>query len=444
MANLSLRILEPDKPPREVKASAGMSLGRHPDNSCVLSDLSVGSHHARVVEDGGILSLEDLGSSNGTRVKGAKQIPKGERVRLASGLVLRLGKTTIEVLGPPAAAPPPAAGGDDPATVGGGDESDTVHEPSPPPVEEEIKEEEEEDSPTELGGTPPPASSPSPAPAPAAARRAESPPAPKKPSEVSKAPAAARPEPKSVPPPPLEEYEGTIPVDRAEYDPAAEAALFRVANPRLVIAAEALHETVFVSATPFVIGRGEKCQHQVKDRGVSEEHLKITFTSGRFFVRDMKSTNHTFLNEKMLEPGSPLEIEPNDRLRFGPIDALWVTNIDAKGNAVPAQAYEMAAQNLLRAKKITAAQKERAMAEARADAKNGRHVGELLLLTGVVSVEDWIAASRGGAQRPEPGAMARMGMGGASSTSRMTLFQVLIVIILLMIVAVLAKLAGFI
>ena len=65
----------------------GLTVGRRTDNGLVLSDASVSGRHARFVVMGGTVVLEDLGSTNGTRVEG-KRI---DSVRLAPGDQLRLG-----------------------------------------------------------------------------------------------------------------------------------------------------------------------------------------------------------------------------------------------------------------------------------------------------------------------------------------------------------------
>jgi pSer/pThr/pTyr-binding forkhead associated (FHA) protein len=45
-------------------------LGRAPDNTIRVDDVTVSSHHARIVFRSGQWILEDLGSRNGTRVNG--------------------------------------------------------------------------------------------------------------------------------------------------------------------------------------------------------------------------------------------------------------------------------------------------------------------------------------------------------------------------------------
>lgn len=71
------------------------SMGRAPDNSIVISDQFISSHHARIYKDKkGEWILEDLGSTNGTYLD-EKQIVGP--VTIESGQVIRLGATSFEL-----------------------------------------------------------------------------------------------------------------------------------------------------------------------------------------------------------------------------------------------------------------------------------------------------------------------------------------------------------
>lgn len=63
------------------------TVGRHETNKLVLSDLSVSTYHCVIGRKGGIFTIRDLGSTNGTRVNG--ELIKEQR--LASGNLLRIG-----------------------------------------------------------------------------------------------------------------------------------------------------------------------------------------------------------------------------------------------------------------------------------------------------------------------------------------------------------------
>ena len=68
-----------------------VSIGRIVDNMIQVEDPSVSSHHAQLVfAEGGDYVLQDLGSTNGTRLNG-KQIKEGEQHKLQNGDKVRFG-----------------------------------------------------------------------------------------------------------------------------------------------------------------------------------------------------------------------------------------------------------------------------------------------------------------------------------------------------------------
>ena len=76
---------------------AGVTVGRNPAGSShVVADPSVSREHARFYMDGGVLYVEDLGSTNGTTLNGRALVP-GERVRVGGGEELMLGSVTFRI-----------------------------------------------------------------------------------------------------------------------------------------------------------------------------------------------------------------------------------------------------------------------------------------------------------------------------------------------------------
>jgi pSer/pThr/pTyr-binding forkhead associated (FHA) protein len=79
---------------RTVRLPAGngaATVGRQPSNDLVLSDAAVSSNHARLNVDGGVLTVVDLNSTNGTFVNGQRLTPQvpaplrtGDRVKFAA------------------------------------------------------------------------------------------------------------------------------------------------------------------------------------------------------------------------------------------------------------------------------------------------------------------------------------------------------------------------
>jgi len=78
-----------------VNAPQGLVVGRQQASSdLVLSDASVSRSHARFKLTGGTLSVEDLGSANGTRVDG-QQVGEGKTVKLSDSAVVEFGDVKV-------------------------------------------------------------------------------------------------------------------------------------------------------------------------------------------------------------------------------------------------------------------------------------------------------------------------------------------------------------
>lgn len=76
-------------------APQGLVVGRQQSSSdLVLSDASVSRSHARLKMKGGALSIEDLGSANGTRVDG-KSVAEGTSVSLSDKAVVEFGDVKV-------------------------------------------------------------------------------------------------------------------------------------------------------------------------------------------------------------------------------------------------------------------------------------------------------------------------------------------------------------
>ncbi|MCA9588259.1 MAG: sigma 54-interacting transcriptional regulator [Myxococcales bacterium] len=84
--------------------SGKITLGRGETCEVRVDDASVSREHARLSVDGRRLTLEDLGSSNGTRVAG-RRLGQGERASVDVDVVFELGAVAVVVRGAAPAAP---------------------------------------------------------------------------------------------------------------------------------------------------------------------------------------------------------------------------------------------------------------------------------------------------------------------------------------------------
>lgn len=93
---LGLEFIEPvDREGERVDVDVAVTIGRNVDCDLSLNDSFLSSRHARVVNDGGELSIEDLGSTNGTYVN--QELVRG-RVQLVRGDVVQVGGVLFEVV----------------------------------------------------------------------------------------------------------------------------------------------------------------------------------------------------------------------------------------------------------------------------------------------------------------------------------------------------------
>lgn len=64
-----------------------------------------------------------------------------------------------------------------------------------------------------------------------------------------------------------------------------------------------------------IIGRGQECDIRVLDLLVSRRHCQIEWKRNGFYIKDLHSTNKTYLNKKIIEVEQKLE--PGDTLNIG-------------------------------------------------------------------------------------------------------------------------------
>jgi len=109
-----------------------LGLGRDPGNDIVINDPQVSRQHARITRQGGLVVIEDLGSTNGTFANGVRLVEphtlvNGDVIGLGNAVTLTyygMGIAATEVLTgqPTVSSPPPSYAPQPPA-----------FEPAPPP-----------------------------------------------------------------------------------------------------------------------------------------------------------------------------------------------------------------------------------------------------------------------------------------------------------------------
>ncbi|HOV25946.1 MAG TPA: FHA domain-containing protein [Pseudobacteroides sp.] len=76
-------------------------------------------------------------------------------------------------------------------------------------------------------------------------------------------------------------------------------------------------EKIIIDKRNFIIGRKNKAADYVCcNNFVSKSHAEIISRDGRYFVKDLGSTNGTFVNGKRIEKLLDIEIKNNDKIKF--------------------------------------------------------------------------------------------------------------------------------
>ena len=83
----------------------------------------------------------------------------------------------------------------------------------------------------------------------------------------------------------------------------------------------------------YTIGRDDSCDIVLDSEGISRRHAQIIVTAERLFVRDLDSTNGTFLGENLVEGSMP--IIPGAPIRIGTGGSVEVRLVEEKKAAQP-------------------------------------------------------------------------------------------------------------
>lgn len=115
-----------------------------------------------------------------------------------------------------------------------------------------------------------------------------------------------------------------------------------------------------------VIGRGEECDFQVPLLDVSRRHCELTVDGDRIRVKDLASSNGTYVNNKRVNES---ELRAGDRLAIGPvIFTLQVDGVPGEIEPVKTRGQTLADGGPTTAEAVTRGQEQSApLADAVAD-----------------------------------------------------------------------------
>lgn len=67
----------------------------------------------------------------------------------------------------------------------------------------------------------------------------------------------------------------------------------------------------------FLVGKTAECDYQINDnRKISRLHCTFRISNGECYIRDENSTNHTYVNGKMIQPGFDVMLKNDDYIRM--------------------------------------------------------------------------------------------------------------------------------
>ena len=119
----------------------------------------------------------------------------------------------------------------------------------------------------------------------------------------------------------VKDVEKTVEVSMSTYNTQqsterTEAILVHIGDPGLPLR---LSETSLSQTKVMTIGRQAGVHLLVDEASVSRRHAEISYVNGQYVLRDLGSTNGTFVNDVRLAPSSARALTQNDQLRIGNI-----------------------------------------------------------------------------------------------------------------------------
>lgn len=78
------------------------------------------------------------------------------------------------------------------------------------------------------------------------------------------------------------------------------------------------NELIPILNQEFLVGKSSDADYQITDnRKVSRRHAIFRISNGECYIRDNNSTNHTFVNGKLIQPGVEIMLKNDDYIRLG-------------------------------------------------------------------------------------------------------------------------------
>jgi pSer/pThr/pTyr-binding forkhead associated (FHA) protein len=106
----------------------------------------------------------------------------------------------------------------------------------------------------------------------------------------------------------------------------------RVEVTLVAVKADGSQHEVVMKRARLVIGRKKECDIRIPVPSVSREHCEVRVESGKVIVRDLGSSNGTYINRERVQES---ELKPGQLIGVGP--AVFVLRVDGKPAQIDAR-----------------------------------------------------------------------------------------------------------
>lgn len=119
-------------------------------------------------------------------------------------------------------------------------------------------------------------------------------------------------------------YAGGTAVGMEALKPQPRIEAFLAARDEKQPAGSSSEETPLSQTKVITVGRQLGAYLLIDHSSISRRHAEISYVNGQYVLRDMGSSNGTFVNEARLESGSVHILKPNELLRFGHVPYVFL------------------------------------------------------------------------------------------------------------------------
>ena len=93
-----------------------------------------------------------------------------------------------------------------------------------------------------------------------------------------------------------------------------------------------------VETNSFIVGRDESCGLKLTDKRISRRHFEIRRSGDHIWIRDLGSTNGTYVNHKKIKQAELLE--PGDTISIGKFN-FRIKNVNSNTTSMVEKTYSM-------------------------------------------------------------------------------------------------------